>query len=198
MEIANLVLEFVKVILSPQVIGGAVAIIFFSLFREDIKALMRRIATIRFPGGSELSTSQVERTSESSVSAKAEAPATLGKANVALPKDITLTQEQAKQIGEVLKAERARAYLWEYRYLNYFLVLNTQRVLDWLASLKERTTYMLYDSFWMPVIPSAEERRAIITALESHQLIQLPGGLIEVTPKGHEYIAWRGPLPSKF
>ncbi|MFA5315840.1 MAG: hypothetical protein WC369_00240 [Dehalococcoidales bacterium] len=197
MEIGNLVLEFVKVILSPQVIGGAVAIIFFRQFREDIKALMLRIATIRLPGGGELSTSQVERTSESSVSEKAEASVPPGEASVALPQNITLTPDEAKQISEIFQAERTRAYLWEYRYLNYFLVLNTQRVLDWLASLKERTTYLLYDSFWMPFIPSAAERKAIINALESHQLIQLTGGLVEVTPKGHEYIEWRGPLPSK-
>jgi hypothetical protein len=53
----------------------------------------------------------------------------------------------------------------------------------------------LYDSVWLPLIPSAEERRAIITALQAHYLILVQNELVEVTPKGREYIAWRGPLP---
>jgi len=197
MEIANLVLEFMKVFLSPQVVGGVAAVTFFLLFREDIKALMCRIATIKLPGGGELSTSQAERTSELFVSSKTETRPPIGNANVVLPKNITLTSEQAKQIGEVLQAERVRAFLWEYRYLNYFLVPSTQHVFDWLATLKDRTTYVLYDAFWMPVIPSAAERKAIVSALEAHQLIFFSGDLIEVTPKGREYLGWRGPLPSR-
>ena len=85
--------------------------------------------------------------------------------------------------------------MWEYRYLNYYLVPATQRVLEWLASLNTRTSYSFFDTLWMPAIPSAEERRAIINALETHHLIQFQGELIEVTPKGREYIQWRGPLP---
>ena len=78
-------------------------------------------------------------------------------------------------------------------YLNYFLVPQTQRVLDWLPFLSVRTTISMFDSFWMPIIPEANERKAIINALQSHHLIMLTGELIEVTPKGKEYIKWRGP-----
>lgn len=93
-------------------------------------------------------------------------------------------------------AERARAYFWEYRYLHYFLVLGTQRVLDWLASLPAPTTVGAFDTFWQPLIPSAEQRRTILSVLESHNLIFFRGELIEVSPKGREYIQWRGPLPN--
>jgi hypothetical protein len=48
---------------------------------------------------------------------------------------------------------------------------------------------------WLPLIPSATERKAILSALENHHLIQLENGLVSVTPKGQEYIEWRGPLP---
>ena len=102
-----------------------------------------------------------------------------------------------KKVAELFQAERARAYLWEYRYLNYFLAYGTQKVLDWLACLPTRTSCDLFDTFWLPYIPSAEERRAIITALQAHHLIMIQDNLIEVTPKGREYIQWRGALPEK-
>lgn len=194
METARLVLEYVKAILSPQVVAGIAALAFFLMFKEDIKALIRRIAKIRFPGGGEVSTTQVERASEESPHREA-APPVPPPEQVPLPPSLSFTPDQVEQIAQAFQAERAKAYLWEYRYLNYYLVPATQRVLDWLASLSTRTSYSLFDTLWMPTIPSAEERRAIINALETHHLIQFQGELIEVTPKGREYIQWRGPLP---
>ena len=91
----------------------------------------------------------------------------------------------------------ARAALWEYRYLNYFLARGTQRVLDWLNALGVQTTATMFDSFWLPFIPNAQERQAIITALQAHSLIAMNGQVIEVTPKGKEYLTWRGPLPDE-
>ena len=61
METAKLVLEYLRVLLSPQIIIGIVGLVFLLLFREDIKAWILRIAKIRFPGGAEVSTSQSER-----------------------------------------------------------------------------------------------------------------------------------------
>ncbi|MEX1231225.1 MAG: hypothetical protein WEB58_13350 [Planctomycetaceae bacterium] len=194
MEITKLVLEFLKVLLSAPVIAGTVAVVFITVFRSDIGALMGRVARIRFPGG-ELSTSQAERSGEAPPTEAAPPKVPPGE-EVPLPQNIALMPEQVTQLAEIFRAERARAYLWEYRYLNYFLVPLTQRVLDWLASLKDRMTYTLYDSFLTQAVPRAEERKAVIDALAAHHLIQLNGDIIEVTPKGREYVQWRGPLPS--
>ena len=193
METGKLILEYVKAVLSPQVIAGLAALVFFMMFKEDLKGLLKRIAKIRFPGGSELSTSQIERASEESPPRKA-APPVPPPEKVPLPPNPSLTAEQIEQIAQAFQAERVKAYLWEYRYLNYFLVPHTQRVLDWIAAINTRVTFGLFDTQWNPAIPSAQERKAVINALESHHLIQLIGELIEVTPKGKEYIQWRGPL----
>ena len=114
--------------------------------------------------------------------------------DIKLPASLEKAELQA--VRDLLDAERARAFLWEYRYLNYFLAQQTQRVLDWFASLQTRTSLQFFDTMWLPFIPSAEERRAIITALQAHHLIVINNELIEVTPKGREYIQWRGALPS--
>lgn len=112
-----------------------------------------------------------------------------------LPEGVNVSEEDARRLRQTMQSERARAHLWEYRYLNYFLVLNSQRVLDWLAGLPDPPTFTMYDAWWQQVIPSAEQRRTIIQVLEEHNLIVMKGDLIEITPKGREYIEWRGPLP---
>ncbi len=73
---------------------------------------------------------------------------------------------------------------------------STQHVLDWLAASKPRATVSLFNALWLPIIPNPNERQAILTALEAHHLISITNDLVEVTPKGYEYLKWRGPLPS--
>ncbi|QBJ78514.1 hypothetical protein [Aquitalea sp. USM4] len=195
MEIAKLVLEYLKVILATPVAAGTTAITFFVLFKDDIKSLLKRVAKVRLPGGGEFSTTQIERDNEA-LQPKGEQPPTTPPAPPSLPDNLTLTPEQQKVVDDAFAAERGRAELWEYRYLNYFLAHSTQRVLDWLNTLPARTTTSMFDAYWLPVIPSTEERRTIINALQAHSLITLNTGLIEVTPKGKEYLQWRGPLPN--
>ena len=77
------------------------------------------------------------------------------------------------------------------------MVRKTQLVLDWIAELKQPTAYGFYDSFWMLVIPNANERKIILDVLQAHHLVQINNaGLIGITEKGREYIEWRGPLPN--
>ena len=47
------------------------------------------------------------------------------------------------------------------------------------------------------MIPSANERQAIINALQMHHLVirEEYSDMIRVTPKGREYQEWRGTLP---
>jgi len=196
MEIAAIVLEYVKVLFSAPVISGAVVVVALLLFRKDIRSLLRRVAKIKLPGGSEFSTTQIEKSGED-IPARGEQPPISKPAPETLPENLTLSPDQQVAVKQVFEAERANARLWEYRYLNYFLARGTQSVLDWLASLNTRTTLTLLNTIWLPLIPSAEELRAIIHALQAHYLIVLTGELIEVTPKGREYLQWRGPLPEK-
>lgn len=195
MDIAKLVLEYLKVLLSAPVLFSVVAIIFIFIFREDLKALILRIAKIKLPGGTELSTPQ---SNQLAVEENKPAPKPTVNAQVpvtGLPSD--LTPQQKPVIEQLIRSHIATAYVWEYRYLNYFLARGTQLVLDWMIGLPQSTTYAYFESIWIPIIPSANERQAIITALQAHHLIQQEDyDLIGVTPKGREYAEWRGPLQS--
>jgi len=192
MDYANLILEYLKVLLTAPVLFSLLAVWFITLFREDIKALILRIAKIKLPGGTEVSTPQ---SNQLATEEQKPAPRIDNQVAVAgLPADLAPQQRQA--VEQLIRSHIATAYIWEYRYLNYFLVRGTQLVLDWLIGLPQATTYMHYDSVWLPIIPSANERQAIINALQTHHLIQQDtSGMIIVTPKGREYQVWRGVLP---
>lgn len=194
MEIAKLVLEYLKVLLSGPVLFSVIAIIFIFIFKEDLKALILRIAKIKLPGGTEVSTLQSNQLAVEE-NRPAPEPAINEQVLVAgLPAD--LAPQQRTVIEQLIRSHIATAYVWEYRYLNYFLARGTQHVLDWLIGLPQSTTYAHFESVWIPTIPSANERQAIINALQAHHLIQQENsGLIVVTPKGREYAEWRGKLP---
>jgi hypothetical protein len=193
MEWIALLVEFLKVLLSAQVMAAAVCLFFFKMFKDDIKALILRIAKIRLPGGGEVSTPQLEKQIAENDLPNAPLPAPETK-DQEIP--ATLDNSEVETIKALLNSERARAYFWEYRYLNYYLVYNTQRVLNWLSSVENKVSLMLFDTMWLPSIPSASERKAIISALENHHLIQIENELVTITPKGREYIEWRGLLPA--
>lgn len=106
-----------------------------------------------------------------------------------------LPPEIAQRVREFVEAERARAFFWEYQFLNRFLALHTQHILDWLINLGQRTTLQTYDAFWMQRVPDARERIVVLDTLRNHHLVNVDGHLVEVTPKGHEYAQWRGAMP---
>ena len=187
-------MELLKIILSGQVVWGGIVVFGVLLLRKELKKLIGGIARIRFPGGELYTNGQAEMTKEAAKELAVN-PTIASSEPVPIPQGINLPPEQMERIQELVIAERANARLWEYRYLNYYLVRGTQGVLDWLAACKDAPTTDLYDNFVSQWITSATERQAILSALHRHHLVE-DGPLLKVTPKGREYITWRGPLPS--
>ncbi|MET0103003.1 MAG: hypothetical protein ABW078_14815 [Sedimenticola sp.] len=192
---AELILEYLKVILTAPVIFGVIAATFLIMFSDEIKALIQRVAKIKLPGGAEVSTPQSSRLPEDE---EEQPQPELPQAEINALNPLGLTPEQNQAVEQILRSHISNAYLWEYRYLNHFLVRHTQVVLDWLSGFEQPITYAHYDSFWLPLIASAEERNAIIRALETHHLVTMtpPTNMIQITEKGKEYREWRGDLPA--
>ena len=193
MDTPTLVLDYLKVLLSTPPVVGIVAIVFIATFRKQLGGLIDRAWKIKFPGG-ELSASQQDQTRTGPTLPSADAKQ-LPAPDVTLPSTIQVTPDQSQQIVRLIQSERANAALWEYRYLNYYLVRTTQLVLEWLAAQPQPVSMRLLDSFLQAPIPDANERTAIVTALQNHHLIALKADALTVTPKGREYLQWRGPLP---
>jgi len=190
MSTPELILEYLKVVLSSPPVVGAVAVVFITLFRTPIAELINRILHLRFPGMDLVASQQEKATKE--IAPAGQAPQGLP---AEVPANIKLTPEQAQQIGQLIQSERANAALWEYRYLNYFLVRSTQVVVEWLGTLPQPIGVRLLDTHLQQWIPNAKEREAILAALQNHRLVTVDNDLVQITPKGREYLQWRGPLP---
>jgi hypothetical protein len=202
MSIAQLVLEFLKVLLSWPAIVLALGILFLIRFKDPVNALLHRISALKLPGGSELLLPQATMNvlagtahAEIRVEAVGQAPGQGGAHGVgdALVPAQPTGNGPPDAAAERLRNERERAYLWEYRFLNYFLAPRTQIVLEWLAN-RQPTTYATYDTWVMGTVADPVERNAMIDALRSHHLVDIDQELMRVTEKGREYIEWRGPL----
>jgi hypothetical protein len=178
MEIAAIALEFMKIIFSWPVVCGIIAMRFMHHFRNDISAFLLRLRQVKLPGGTEVSADRQGDNLRREVAA-GEPPS---------PGNASTDQEN-------FSAERVANIIWEYRYLNFFLVRRTQVILDWLLRCTKSPNVDLYHAMWISTIPEAHERRAVLEALERHSLIEYKEGLIVLTQKGREYHQWRGPLP---
>ena len=187
MQWVNIILDFLRVLLSPQMITALVIIIFLKFYNDEVKALFKRLT--KLPGGVELSAPQQENLStEKTIDDKTSPEPQSSIESVPIQSQ---DDKQIETLTALYSTERSRAYFWEYSYLNLYLVARTQQVLDWIAALTTPLSIDLFDSMWMPFMPEISERKAIISALERHYLIAIESRLISITPKGHEYIEWR-------
>jgi len=99
LEISKIILDYIKVLTTSQIIYGAIVLTLLFLFKEAIRTLIGRIAKIKLPGGGELSTPQSLRASEDKPS---EVEISIPSENL-LPSNFELASEQVKEIDEVLK-----------------------------------------------------------------------------------------------
>lgn len=185
-----IILEYLKVILSAPVMTSMTVLTFLFMFRLDVKELMARIAKIKFPGG-EFEASQLDK-QHGSISEKGAVPIVKDGSSDVVLLPPTKTGDSSQEVIDALRSEAA---LWEYRYLNFFFVRNTQAILDWFAVCSTSVTISLFNATWLTFITNPNERNAILDALRTHHLISIENDLVQVTPKGREYLQWRGPLP---
>ena len=185
-------IEFLKIILSTQAVTGASCLTFIFVFKKEIKSYIDRIAKVKTPGGGEVSTPQQDKKTEKEFIDNS-APLDPAKEDEKIPS--TLNDTELEQVKDLLSAERTRAYIWEYNYLNYFLVPTTQHILDWLSACTTPVSTSLFHTFWTPIVSKPTERDTILSVLENHYLIIIENDLIAVSPKGEEYIGFRGKMP---
>jgi hypothetical protein len=189
-----LLLEFAKVIASAPVILGLIA----WGFRGDIKKFLARVDKAKW-GAAELSAPQ--QASQNALIA------TVENAVVEIPTGVEVTGSGSSVAAGVsmqgtghvevqsdcedrLRAAEANATLWEYRFLNVALVATTQHTLDWLAAQPSRVTPNLFDNYLASRGVSVDERKAIYFALKETELITDVHGLLALSQKGHDYLAW--------
>jgi hypothetical protein len=178
----QLALEYVKAVF----VWPVAAVVIVALLRKEIRELAARIVTVRFPGGEFQARQQGEPPPASGAQVNAPPPP---------PLPPGLTDQQRTAIIQVVQSNAMAARLWEYRYLNCFLVMPTQYVLNWFVSINRHTTLAEYDAVWAPLIPNGNQRRIILDVLGHHHLVYQDGPGLVATDKAKEYVRWRGELP---
>ena len=148
-------LELLRVLLSAPPMTVLVVLGLVWVFKSDLKALVSRIATIKFPGGEFSTTSQTDRLEKTGPD---ELPT--GSTETALPEGLTLSPDQQKLVTDLIQAQKTTSRIWEYRYFNSYFVHDTQLVLDWLV--RNRPSMERFHAMWMAAIPMAGEREAIL------------------------------------
>src|SRR2546423_13493303 len=141
MDTETLILEYLKVILTAPTVIGVLGTIFLLLFKNELRSLINRIASLKI-GSAELTAPQLPPPADQTAQGQLPNPAP-----PQLPPGESVPPQETRLVEQAPAAERARADLWEYRYLNYFLGYATQRVLDWLASVAAPVTVAVYVSY---------------------------------------------------
>ena len=197
MGTSELILEYFRVICSPQLIVTAAVISLVLLFRREFRTLFARIASIKLPGGGELAMTQSERLQNERSHDANHLPELPDASSISLYGKPNIPPEVLQQIRGIVESEQLKARLWEFRFLNFFLAPQSHRTLDLLASMPSPPAEGLICDLIQPFVPLPEERGAILLALRMHQLVAITQGLVEVTNKGRDYLTWRGSRASE-
>lgn len=203
-EIVKIIPEYIKTILSWPVIIFALTTIFINKFSEEISVFLKNARFFK-AGPVELqSESQTELSGKTRKSAK-KISQTITK------KGVTLTEEQVKQLeaefnklvqetsskDEQIKNKDQlidylvfRSELYEFKYLNAYLVQNTKLVLLWFNAQPVTKDY--FNLSFQTTMPSPLEREAIFNALLNSQLIEENAGSFRTTDKATRFLKFIG------
>lgn len=177
------IIEYLKVVLTGPTISGLVIAGILWLFHNELRDFIKRLGHIKFPGG------ELDAPFQSQASIAEEASESVALINGASPTNINDTD-----LTEVLKSAQEAALLWEFRFLNYFLVRRTQDIFSWFVTHGDPISQSLFDATWNLLIGTQVERDAIINSLSTHRLITIDEThhFINVTDKGRNYAYWPG------
>lgn len=184
---AELWLEYLQLALSWPPVALMITLVVVYTFKSNIAKFIDRSEEVTTPIGA------MKGTPQPLPSEERKAPKELPPIKDELPAGIS--EGEAKEILERLHEERQNARIWHYKYLNNFLVTNTQRMLDGVGEQESGIQESLLKLALHQAGLGADEFLAIMSALATNDLVTTNKGLVEITTKGRDYLAWRGPMP---
>lgn len=204
-----MVLEFLVVFISWPFVALVLGLSFGFGFRAQIKQFLNNVASVRLPGGTEITTSQPpppksETVEDPAPPEPAEGVITLNEEQLAairshiegLAKEAANAVQEKDSIVEtaiklIEERDRDKKYWW-FMYLSHFLVPNSKHVLRWFAFQPSPPTKEFYSEFWKPVIPESKERETIVMVLLHHGLIKSDGPVLNLSHDGRDFLLFIG------
>jgi hypothetical protein len=202
-EYNQVVIEYLKVFLGWPAVVFLIFSIFFSRFYsaidyfirnmrvkyKDVEATSQQAKNILPDGArtSETNEAEVIRLSKQDVQTLVEEINNIQSDNQTKQQTIDTLRELAVQLAN-------RSELFEFKYLNEILVLNTKIVLRDLYIIGSMTRESFIRNIFVPssVIDKFSEQLAIHNALLVNGLIEEAGSLIKVSEKGERYLKFLG------
>lgn len=203
-EIAKIIPEYITALLSWPVAVFVISIILLNKFSEEISSFLRN--TRIFKAG------PVELQSQLQTEAGTKSKKTSKKINQSIAKKgIVLTDEQIKQLevefnklsqetssqdeqiknkDQLIEYLAVRSELYEFMYLNLYLVQNTKLVLLWFNV--QPFTKDFFNLSFQNTIPNPMEKEAIFNALLNNQLTKAAAGNFKITEKGFRFLKFIG------
>lgn len=195
----EIILEYMKVLLTWPVLGGISVVLVIYWLRSSIEFLLRNIS-IKTPSGMQIQAQQSKSTHD------AELPGTikldpqqqqeLTEFVQGLQKELKLSAEQQTTLRKAAEDEIQKAWssarFWELMYLDRYLVGHTKFLLSMLNKggpvTREYITTVWPSFNW----GDEKEREAVLSALQTTGLIKQEGNIISVTEKGRAFLAFIG------
>lgn len=203
MEYNAVVVEYLKVLLGWPAVALLILFIFFSKFYsaidyfirnmkvkyKDVEATSQQAKNI-MPDG----TQTTEENEAEVVSLSKQDVQSIAEGIENLQTDNTTKQQTIDALRDLVFQLANRSELFEFKYLNNLLVLNTKIVLRDLYSIGPMSRDSFIRSIFVPasVIDKFSEQLAIHSALLVNGLIEEEGSIVKVSEKGERYLKFIG------
>jgi len=102
----------------------------------------------------------------------------------------TATESELKNKDELIKFLIERSELYEFAYLNYFLVQNSKLSLFWFQNSSTKENFVGNFLLAGQVANPTTEKEAILSVLLSNSLIEEEGILFKVSEKGKRFLKY--------
>jgi len=201
MGINQIILEYLRVILSWPLLTFILLIIFLFKFANSIKVFLENLRSLKAGPFEFIQQQKPPEEINKKIEDKLE------------ESGITLTKKQLKQIEEtfetlsrekqnkefqiskqeeVIRYLAERAELYEFLYLNLYLVYNSKIALFWFVNSSTKDNFIY--SFPLPpqIVNQTAEKEAIFTVLLSNGLIEQDGFLFKISEKGKRFLKFLG------
>lgn len=181
------------------------------LFTSEVRQFLRKVGTIKLPGGTEILTTQLPpATSDkkdevappepnpSVLTLNAEEQAAIRAHIETLSQQATTAAQEKEQIlnnaVELLTQKERDTKYWWFMYLNLFLVVTTKHVLRWLAAQPVPITKDYYNEVWKGIVADTLQRETMLIVLLHHNLIEAKETMIQTTQNGRDFLAFLASL----
>jgi hypothetical protein len=201
MGINQIILEYLRVILSWPLLTFILLIIFLFKFANSIKVFLENLRSLK-AGPFEFSQQQKppeeinkkieDKLEESGITLTKEQLKQIEETFETLSKEKQNKEFQISKQGEVIRYLAERAELYEFLYLNLYLVYNSKIALFWFVNPSTKDNFIY--SFPLPpqIVNQTAEKEAIFTVLLSNGLIEQDGLLFKISEKGKRFLKFLG------